>query len=177
MQQRRGGGWVCWGPIHPAAAGFAGGPSTRRRLGLAGIAQNPLFADDADTNHAQEDGGAYGAWLAYDVVCHETAHQWFGNLVTGRNWTQLAFNEGLASWAEYACITAVSGGAVDGETLRYRAPLPQGRRAGVHEGPSLKALGTDQDPFRPAMVPVTDASMGTGKWLRVGVEGGVVCRK
>ena len=26
--------------------------------------------------------GAYGRWLSADVVCHELAHQWFGDYVT-----------------------------------------------------------------------------------------------
>lgn len=39
-------------------------------------------------------------FTADDVVAHELAHQWFGDVVTCRDWTELWLNEGFANYFE-----------------------------------------------------------------------------
>jgi puromycin-sensitive aminopeptidase len=38
------------------------------------------------------------------VIAHELAHQWFGNLVTMKWWSDLWLNEGFASWIEHLAL-------------------------------------------------------------------------
>jgi aminopeptidase N len=39
-------------------------------------------------------------WNAEDLIAHELAHQWFGDLVTCQDWSQGWLNEGWATYAE-----------------------------------------------------------------------------
>ncbi len=44
----------------------------------------------------------FGRSTVMDLVSHELAHSWFGNLVTCRNWAELWLNEGFATYMEAA---------------------------------------------------------------------------
>lgn len=55
-------------------------------------ANNPLFAGSVE-----------------NLVSHELAHSWFGNLVTCKNWAELWLNEGFATFMEAAYIEKAYG--------------------------------------------------------------------
>ncbi|GGT13681.1 MULTISPECIES: M1 family metallopeptidase [Streptomyces] len=45
-------------------------------------------------------GDGYPEWYVEAVMVHELAHQWFGDSVTPRTWSDLWLNEGHATWYE-----------------------------------------------------------------------------
>ncbi len=49
--------------------------------------------------------------LVEDLVSHELAHSWFGNLVTCRNWAEVWLNEGFATYMEAAYREKIYGRA------------------------------------------------------------------
>jgi puromycin-sensitive aminopeptidase len=80
-----------------AVPGFDAG--AMENVGAILYRQNLLLMDKATTSWSARKRIA-------EVIAHEIAHQWFGNLVTMRWWDDLWLNEAFATWIAYKAIDA-----------------------------------------------------------------------
>jgi len=86
----------------------------------------------------------------YEVIAHETAHMWFGDLVTMAWWDNLWLNEGFASWMGTKCTTQFN---PQWETwLSKKVPRDPTRRNGIGREPSME--GDARSTTHPIQQPV-----------------------
>ncbi|MEY2488696.1 MAG: hypothetical protein QOC70_638 [Verrucomicrobiota bacterium] len=77
----------------------------------------------------QEKSSAETKQGIYEVIAHETAHMWFGDLVTMAWWDNLWLNEGFASWMGTKCTAKFN---PDWEVwLSKNVPRDPTRRSGI----------------------------------------------
>ena len=80
----------------------------------------------------------FGQAIVDDLVSHELAHSWFGDLVTCRNWAELWLNEGFATFMEAVYREKSAGRASYNQKVRQDANEYLGYEAS--KGSSVHAL-------------------------------------
>jgi puromycin-sensitive aminopeptidase len=68
-------------------------------LGCVTFRENALLVDEKTSSHAEQERVA-------DVVAHEIAHMWFGDLTTMSWWNGIWLNEAFATFAEMMAVNA-----------------------------------------------------------------------
>lgn len=89
--------------------------------------------------HIQTDERARIDYTGGDLIAHELAHQWFGNLATTEDWANLALNESFASYLEALYVEDAHGtdeaqAHAIGDRLAYFAQAERLRRPIVWYG-------------------------------------------
>ena len=92
------------------------------------------------------------------VIAHETAHQWFGDTVTCKDWGDTWLNEGMATFMEMMY------------TLHSRGQLESLRE---YEAYSQRYFSSSKTDFRPIATNFYSDSLGMGGWTTY-MKGGTV---
>lgn len=96
--------------------------------------------------------GGYPEWYVESVMVHELAHQWFGDSVTPRTWSDLWLNEGHATWYEALYADGLGKYSLERRMREAYQRSDQWRSAGgPPAAPKPAAPGEKIGLFRPAV--------------------------
>ncbi|MEU0742283.1 M1 family metallopeptidase [Streptomyces sp. NPDC006134] len=95
---------------------------------------------------------AYPRWYVESVMVHELAHQWFGNSVSPRTWSDLWLSEGHATWYEALYAEEKAGKSLQ-ERMKAAYGASDGWRAagGPPAAPKVPEPGQKTGIFRPSV--------------------------
>ncbi|MER5488193.1 M1 family metallopeptidase [Streptomyces sp. NPDC002812] len=97
-------------------------------------------------------GGGYPEWYVESVMVHELAHQWFGDSVSPRTWSDLWLNEGHATWYEALYADGLGKYSLERRMREAYQRSDQWRAAGgPPAAPKPAAPGEKIGLFRPAV--------------------------
>ncbi|HEY0004420.1 MAG TPA: DUF3458 domain-containing protein [Pyrinomonadaceae bacterium] len=88
---------------------------------IFGGMENITATTHADWEILRSDAATHSA--TQDLIAHELAHSWFGNLVTCKDWSHAWLNEGLATFMEASFREHAQGRAGYLEAMRENASL------------------------------------------------------
>lgn len=93
---------------------------------------------------------AYPKWYVESIMVHELSHQWFGDTVSPRTWSDLWLNEGHATWYEALYAEEKAGKPMEARMKAAYAASDRWRAAGgPPAAPKAPAPGQKISLFRP----------------------------
>ncbi|MEO3975517.1 M1 family metallopeptidase [Streptomyces sp. CAU 1734] len=97
-------------------------------------------------------GGLFPEWYVDSIMVHELAHQWFGDSVSPRAWSDLWLNEGHATWYEALYAEETSGHTLEKRMRQaYRRSDAWRADGGPPAAPEPPAPGEKISLFRPVV--------------------------
>ncbi|MGC9543146.1 M1 family metallopeptidase [Streptomyces sp. UG1] len=93
---------------------------------------------------------AFPKWYVESIMVHELAHQWFGDSVSPRTWSDLWLSEGHATWYEALYAAETAGRPLEARMKAAYAASDRWRAAGgPPAAPKVPAPGKKTGIFRP----------------------------
>ncbi|KUO03545.1 zinc metalloprotease [Streptomyces caeruleatus] len=93
---------------------------------------------------------AFPKWYIESIMVHELAHQWFGDSVSPRAWSDLWLSEGHATWYETLYAAEKAGRPMEARMKAAYAASDRWRAAGgPPAAPKVAAAGQKNGIFRP----------------------------